>query len=491
MPHQTRLCYIWHAMRCAFITSQSARVCLAIMVLCLAVGCADRKGNRLVEAGVARIRSGQTDEAVKLLKKAVLSYPDNPSAHANLGIAYWKNGRTRDAAEAMRRAAARSPEDPVALELLADVLLADGQSKEARDALAQASAIDPNSCRILTARAALAMKSDDAAAASVLLRRALELEPDYPPALYNMAKLLERAPAGDADAKEFYERFLRVTDNSRYRRLAGRALAQIEATLDVTAPPVETHRTGTPPPPDPAGPKLAEAAAAIRAGEQVRALITLKDAVKQHPGSADALWMLTTLYRDHLEMPDRASDAQRIFKERFPGDPRNGPDTDAARATEGMPPDQAAEHHYRRAIGHVAANEIQLAIASYRRALVENETHFQAAFALGLACRLANDHKSARAALVRAAKIKPDAANVYYMLGVVCREMGDQESAAGYLKQGTRIKPDYAKAHYLLGLIYIDSNRPSLARQSLNRCLRTTRDETLAARARTHLATIQ
>lgn len=90
--------------------------------------------NARIALGVALQRQGKNTEAIANLQEAVNRAPDNHTAHRNLGACSLKAGRTVEAEEHLRRATLLEPKDQQAMFGLAEALVALGRSKDAHDA---------------------------------------------------------------------------------------------------------------------------------------------------------------------------------------------------------------------------------------------------------------------------------------------------------------------------------------------------------------------
>ena len=117
-----------------------------------------RHADALQFLGVAKMQSGHADEAIGLLKQAVGSDPKNSRAHYNLGLAFRTNGKEQDALVSFRRAIAVEPRNFEAHNAIAGILL---------------------------------VAPDQLDTAEAHIRRALENNPKYLPALNNRALLLK------------------------------------------------------------------------------------------------------------------------------------------------------------------------------------------------------------------------------------------------------------------------------------------------------------
>lgn len=175
--------------------------------------------------GMALRLDGQFEVAVDACRRALAIQPQYPNAYNNLGLALSAAGRAADAVQAYRDALRQQPQHIEALRnLAAELIHFPEQLDEAVALLQRALAIAPKDLRALTllgivqrkrgaldeAEAALRIAADSPAAdaavfaewagvlqdlerrqdAIVAFRRALELRPDYPDVLVNLALLL-------------------------------------------------------------------------------------------------------------------------------------------------------------------------------------------------------------------------------------------------------------------------------------------------------------
>jgi Flp pilus assembly protein TadD len=127
----------------------------------------------LVNLGAAEYRLGNHDEAERLLRRSLQIKPDNPTAWLNLGILYLDRDEPMRSLAAVAQAVVHTPNDPVARNYLG---VAAGRNRW----------FD---------------------AAETELRRAIELQPDYADAHFNLAVFcLERKPPAVELARRHYQR---------------------------------------------------------------------------------------------------------------------------------------------------------------------------------------------------------------------------------------------------------------------------------------------
>ncbi len=176
------------------------------------------------DRGLARLRSGEWDEALAAFDRALAFRPGYASAYTNRGVALQRAGRPGPAAESYRRALQLEPGSRPALKNLADLYLEEGEPEEAfalyRQALTggeeytgiavdlarglaregrgeEAAAVyreiirsrpDNHSARLGLGN--LLLKEGDLSAAREQYRAAVEINPHSVTARYNLANLL-------------------------------------------------------------------------------------------------------------------------------------------------------------------------------------------------------------------------------------------------------------------------------------------------------------
>lgn len=127
----------------------------------------------LVNLGATEYRLGNNTEAERLLRRSLQIKPDNPTAWLNLGIIYLERDEPMRSLAAIAQAVVHDPDDPVARNYLG---VAAGRNQWF-----------------------------DAAESE--LRRAVELQPDYADAHFNLAVFcLERDPPAVELARRHYEK---------------------------------------------------------------------------------------------------------------------------------------------------------------------------------------------------------------------------------------------------------------------------------------------
>jgi putative PEP-CTERM system TPR-repeat lipoprotein len=121
------------------------------------------------------------------LDKAIAANPSSPAARLALVNHLRRTGDARGALEAARNAAAALPEDPRVIEALGAMQLANQEYGQARDTFVKLTELSPHNpnAPLRVSEAYVAQK--DYAAAIDAQRKALAIQPDYPPALLALA----------------------------------------------------------------------------------------------------------------------------------------------------------------------------------------------------------------------------------------------------------------------------------------------------------------
>lgn len=131
----------------------------------------------LVNLGATEYRLGNNNEAERLLRRSLVIKPDNPTAWLNLGMVYLARDEPMRSLAAVAQAVVHAPNDPVARNYLGVAAGRNGWF--------------------------------DAAEAE--LRRAVELQPDYADAHFNLAVFcLERDPPAVELARRHYRKAIEL-----------------------------------------------------------------------------------------------------------------------------------------------------------------------------------------------------------------------------------------------------------------------------------------
>ena len=497
----------------------------AVLILCVPgiMGCGGDSDTASLEQGIARIQQEDYEVAELHLDKAVRNNNTSASAYCNLGIACWKLGKLAKAVNALTMAADLAEEDPRPLELLGTVLGESGRWKEAGAFATRKGGPSPDDPRALTWAAKLEFHAGDAASARAFLEKALDLDPEYGPALYNMGVLHRQRMTNAREAVRYFERFIMLGDadigrvekakrflvQEEQQQTAGRDIPGISPEVAVptpATPPIAPVPKPDPPPKQPSpskpeksvvnevAPLLKKVAAAITSQEFDEALVLLNEAMGKAPGNPEPLWQLATLYDKHLKYAGRAEKVYRRFAKAFPDDPRTkrrGAEigersTDDGRrdkVVEAVQTRDAVQEAWNAGLRCHGKGDWKGAVEHYRRTLELNPKLSNAAYNLGLVLKAKGDLEPARAAFEQALDIRPDAAKAHYMLAVVHRRLENRDEAILHAKKALEIDPKYYKGHLLLGLLYRKTLRYELAGTHFELAVRFAPDKESAGKA--------
>lgn len=480
----------------------------AAVLVSLAAGCRSDPPEVSLKSGMEKLLEGDFRGAVRRLERAARLLPDSATAYGNLGIAYWKLGQNGRATAAFRKASDLDRTDARSLEFLGQVLLQMGKKDEARTAFDEASQRGAPHARLFTEMAVVEIASGKPEQAETFLKHAIQLDPGYPPALYNLAVLARDARQSAEDAGVYFRKYLKVAGDDPHADIARRFLSlpvdkekSVAAQGPGTSAPSKPATKSRPPAgTGPVDPLLAVARSAIEKEAYDEALVMLNQAIKKDATNADALWQLAILYEQHLGYRDSAAQMYRKFRQLFPDDPRSGgksaapapdkpvavaPPAPAAIKSQKPPPPtpagkpapeaprkepvqtaagavplpgsadlEDAQEDFLKGLNFQKAQDWDSAIRSYKSALEHNPNFAEASYNLGLAYKDSGDPEMAKDALLYALTVKPGMTRAGYMLSIVYMETKDNEKAIAQLKRVLKLEPNNAKAHYLIGLAY-------------------------------------
>ncbi len=182
------------------------------------------------QLGIGYLQSQHYQIALQHLKRAEELRPEHADTQTALGVTYEEMGEISLAQPHYQRAYELAPSNPVVLNNYAKLLCDKGSHAEA-DALFMQAAANPQYAApeaTWTSAAICAQRIPDLARAEQYLRKALELNPRYPLALYRLAELLYEQ-GNYLSARAFMQRY---AENSAHVAMTLWLAAHIECKLD-------------------------------------------------------------------------------------------------------------------------------------------------------------------------------------------------------------------------------------------------------------------
>lgn len=143
--------------------------------------------NGLYYLGLAYLRTGRVQESINTFEKLLLLNPENSQAYYLLGNAFEKSKNNLKAIESYQNSLKYFPDNVKSLNSLGNLYYASGKFKEAIDAYYKAISINSGSTNILNNLADINLyKMNNISEAKSYLKRAIDLDPDFIPALNNL-----------------------------------------------------------------------------------------------------------------------------------------------------------------------------------------------------------------------------------------------------------------------------------------------------------------
>lgn len=165
-----------------------------------------------VELGIAYMRQGNHDIAMQKLQLALKENPDNANAYMALGLLYNITGDVARAGDNYRTALRKAPHDPQIQNNYAVFLCQHGKPRESEKYFLEAAKnpLYPTPEAAYTNAGVCANLIPDPIVAERNFRRALDINPNFPDALYQLARLSYKQKQY-LEARAFIERFDAVT----------------------------------------------------------------------------------------------------------------------------------------------------------------------------------------------------------------------------------------------------------------------------------------
>jgi tetratricopeptide (TPR) repeat protein len=162
---------------------------------------AERAGQALQnhQRAIRMAERGRYQSAIKLLQEVLDVLPNNLDARRNLAMAHMELGDSAAAKQCLLQVLQIDPKDTQALLIMGNLYAQAEQDPETAERFYKASyQIDPDDSYLLSSYGGILAKQDQFERAGELLKRAVEIEPDYPNPRYGLA--LIHAEQGDAQS---------------------------------------------------------------------------------------------------------------------------------------------------------------------------------------------------------------------------------------------------------------------------------------------------
>jgi Flp pilus assembly protein TadD len=161
--------------------------------------------------GIAKLEKGEIPAAQELFNKVLEISPDNVPAIINVGLLEQRQHNYPEAERRFKQAIHEQGENGLPWMLLGIVSYEQGKLEAATAHLAQAALYSPSSAQVFNYLGATISRRGWYSGAEEQLRKAIELDPKYAEAHYNLAALyLERVPPALELARRHYEKSLEL-----------------------------------------------------------------------------------------------------------------------------------------------------------------------------------------------------------------------------------------------------------------------------------------
>ncbi len=185
----------------------------AVAALDPALKLAPQDAQLLALTGQSYLQTREFDKAVNYLEKAAVAAPEAAAVRTSLGIAQLGKGDVDKGLNELKRATTL---DPKAMDAAFALIQAELQRKNYSSALAEVSKLedaDPKNAKVLNVKGHVQMAAGDKGAARATFDKALQLQPNYYPAIASLAFLDLRDKQPEAAKKRFTALLSREKNN--------------------------------------------------------------------------------------------------------------------------------------------------------------------------------------------------------------------------------------------------------------------------------------
>lgn len=474
------------------------------------------KGQKLLDAG-------KTDDAIVELKTATALMQTNAAAWNYLGVAYHRAGLLTNAVEAYSQALRFDRELVEARFNLGCVLLDQNRPDVAKTEFTAYTMRRPNVIEGFLKLGAAQMRTRDLAEAEKSFREALKLnatdvealnalgmiaaqlnrpreaaesfskalkqQPDYRPALLNLATVLHHQLNDRAEALKRYREYLALQPREAdWNAVSAIAKSLEPAPITPTPPRVQpapqpvaaatntnvvrpvavvmpkpAPQTNAPKPVATTPPPVARPAQTQSDPPPVTEPV-VKEAVGNRTNATHTPHLIQAIAPTKETKPDqkgllsKLNPFKRDAKTNAPATVAVNLSTNAALAQPALKTSDRKLAEQTLATGQQLqrAGKLAEALQSYKRATLLDENYFEAQYCLGLAAFETRSFKAASSAWEKAIAIRPDSADARYNLALTIKAEGRFQDAADELEKLLALHPDEARGHLTLGNLYAE-----------------------------------
>jgi Flp pilus assembly protein TadD len=484
-----------------------------LMILAVLLGGCTPPGPRALLAGKRLLEKGRAREAVEPLKQATALLKTNAIAWDYLGLACHYTGQAEEAERAYQRALQYDRDlteahynlgclwleqnklEGARLELMACTLRranwVEGQLKlgtvqlrlhdlsGAEKSFGEALRFSPENAEALNGLGLARAQRGHPADAAAFFTSALKAQPQYAPALLNLAIVSQQYLRDRRLALQKYEQYLALKPAPPNAEAVSVLMRQLDQELNPAAyraasRPAETNLPGLAPPLSLTN-TGANGGHAANPSKPARATNAPRPAPPPAWTRADpTVAPPPTVARERAPLPAEPvlkpardlptpSTAARPAGSRYaylsPAKPARGNRAEAQRAF-----DQGLQAQ--------SANRLSEAAQAYRRATQLDPAFFEADYNLGLVATEARNWPAALSAYEQALAIKPDSPNARYNFALVLRQANYLADAANELQRLLAGHPNETRAHLALANLYAQQlHQPAKARPHYEKVL--------------------
>ncbi|MEE8207666.1 MAG: tetratricopeptide repeat protein, partial [Nitrosomonadaceae bacterium] len=288
-------------------------------------------------------------------------------------------------------------------------------------------------------------KSDKLDEAIDSYRLAIKLKPDYSTAYKNLGNALrEKGKLDEATASYRQATVLNPNDAEAHNDLG--AALQKSGKLDEA---IESHRQAIRLKPDYAEAHSNLGAALKEQGKLDEAIASHRQALSLKPDHAETYNNLGTT----LQEQDKLDEAIASYRQAL-----------------SLKPDYA-EAYYNLGNALKIHGKIDEAIKSYKQAISLKQNYASAYVNLGISLQEQDKLNEAVTSYIQALSLKPDHAEAHNNLGTALQEQGKLDEAAASYDRALSLKPDYAEAHSNLGAALQEQGKLDEAVASYDRAI--------------------